>query len=77
MTRKSYQETGRFQIKAENGSLHNVIETKTFLRVTTHDGSHVVPSLKSLQTDQGFHVNFDGDQNYTIVQLGLRGERVA
>lgn len=77
MTRKSYQETDRFHIKAENGSLHNIIETTAFLHVNTFDGSHVVPSLKSLHTDNGFHVNFDGHQKYTIVELGLCGERVA
>lgn len=76
MTRKSYQETDRFQIKVENGLLYNVIETTSFLHTNTHDGSHVIPSLKDLHTDNGFHVNFDGDRNYTIVDLGLRGERV-
>ena len=77
MTRKSYQETDQFQIKAENGSLYNIVETTSFLHTNTHSGNHVIPSLKELRTDNGFHVNFDGDQKYTIVELGLNGARVA
>lgn len=77
MNRKSYKETDRFNIKDEKGSLHEVIETTTFLHVDSHSGSHLVPSLKELRTRSGYHINFDGHQKYTIVELDLSGERVS
>lgn len=77
MNEESYRETERFQIRAEDGSKYEAIEITTFLHVYSHSGCSIIPSLKRLQTADGYHINFDGQQEYTIIELGLRAKRIA
>lgn len=75
MTQRSYRETGRFKLVGEDGSQYTAIETTTFLHAHSHSGSSMVPGLKDLRTTDGYHVNFDGEKEYTIVELGLKAKR--
>lgn len=76
MTQKSYRETGRFILVCEDGSQFTTVETTTFLHAHSHSGSSIAPGLKELRTTDGYHVNFDGEHEYTIVELGLKVKRV-
>lgn len=75
MTRKTYKETDRFELKTTEGTLFTAIETTTFLHADSHSGSTTIPGLKELRTEEGYHINFDGKGKYTILELGQKAER--
>ena len=75
MTRKTYRETDRFTLTTQDGAQYTAIETTTFLHTESHSGSSVIPGLKEIRTEEGYHINFDGNSKYTIVELRQSARR--
>jgi hypothetical protein len=64
---------GRFVATDEHGQDYVIEIYVDMINVITHDGpSAPIEGLKSLQTNDGLHVNRVGKGQYVIVQNGLR-----
>jgi hypothetical protein len=67
--RISSRQTGRIQVRNEEGQLLWVIESTDFHEATTFGGAEWVPGLKGYRLESGEVLNLDGD-GFKVVSTG-------
>ena len=76
MSRRTKRETGRYFLRTEFGQEIMVTEFTTFIYADSHSGASMIPGLKELvSTNEGYHVNVRGENDYFIVELGQKAVR--
>ncbi|AWB07642.1 hypothetical protein A6A40_21855 (plasmid) [Azospirillum humicireducens] len=70
-------ETGRFKARAEDGTVHSVVEVTSFIQMVTFRGpAGWVPEGKSYRLDEGETVEETADGCFRIAATGLALRRI-
>ncbi|CAO3434096.1 hypothetical protein [Azospirillum endophyticum] len=77
MPLRQEMETDRFEAKAEDGTVHAVVEMTSFIQMVTFRGpSGWVPEGKSYRLDGGEAVEPEPDGGFRIAASGLALRRI-
>jgi len=69
-------ETGRFTAVSERGTLVTIIETTTYIEVSSSEGTEWVEGLKRYTTAQGDRLNVTGQRTFESPLMGTTYHRV-
>ena len=75
----SFREKSRFKVRSEDGREFVVIESVGLLDVTSQSSpgmDQIESGLRRLRTTQGHVVNRKGQDEFEIVELGLRVRKI-
>ena len=62
----SEREVARFQVRSESGEEHTVIENRTVIDVTSHDGRGEILGLRRYLTSTGLDVSYIDPNTFRI-----------
>ncbi|MDR6772596.1 hypothetical protein [Azospirillum sp. BE72] len=77
MPLRQNMETGRFEARAEDGTVHSVVEVTSYIQMVTFRGpAGWVPDGKSYRLDGGEAVEETADGGFRIAATGLALQRI-
>ena len=78
MSKKWEELTDQFDAESEDGQRFHILIYTTMIDANSTSNHNAAPleGLKTARTSDGYHCNYIDDDNWQIVELGLRVSRV-